>query len=187
MKYRQRWLHRRQLFNRPLPASLADWLYDPSSLTARLMRQCEQPFHVQLLAQFYGEIQAHEKRAMRLSGYHAGLHRTVLLKAGDLPLVYARTVIPVDTLRGSRRRYANLGERPLGAMLFADRSMRRGAVQISRLGSRECEWLCREYQVDLRDAGVWGRRSVFRVSQRPLLVSEYFLPALLAGRGDRQG
>ena len=30
------------------------------------------------------------------------------------------------------------------------------------------------------DDTVWGRRSVFRVGGRPLLVSEYFLPALLA-------
>jgi hypothetical protein len=29
---------------------------------------------------------------------------------------------------------------------------------------------------------VWGRRSVFRVGGKPLLVSEYFLPALLEGR-----
>jgi chorismate-pyruvate lyase len=29
------------------------------------------------------------------------------------------------------------------------------------------------------DATVWGRRSVFRVAGKPLLVSEYFLPELL--------
>ncbi|MBE9568681.1 MAG: chorismate lyase, partial [Proteobacteria bacterium] len=98
----------------------------------------------------------------------------VLLCCGDQPLVYARTVIPSTTITGAQRRYANMGNRPLGAMLFSDRTMIREAVQVARLPASDVA-----YQYVGSDEAVWGRRSVFRVSGKPLLVSEYFLPSLL--------
>jgi chorismate--pyruvate lyase len=80
----------------------------------------------------------------------------------------------MTTLQGAQRRYANLGNRPLGAMLFADRTMRRDEVMVSRLTVGDVL-----YEVTGVNKGdVWGRRSIFRVGGRPLLVSEYYLPAL---------
>jgi chorismate--pyruvate lyase len=67
-----------------------------------------------------------------------------------------------------------MGNRPLGAMLFSDRTMRREDVQVAILpASNALKMFTRV------DEQVWGRRSVFRVSGRPLLVSEYFLPEIL--------
>ncbi len=110
---------------------------------------------------------------MSLKNVHSALVRQVLLCCGDNPLVYARTVIPATTIKGAERRYANLGNRPLGAMLFADRTMRREDVHVSILrDSHEAN------QFIKGDEPVWGRRSVFRVAGKPLLVSEYFLPEL---------
>lgn len=87
--------------------------------------------------------------------------------------VYARTVIPFSTLQGKQRIYANLGTRPLGAMLFADRTMGRDEVMVTSLkGSQLPDGLGLE-----KDDKVWGRRSVFWVGGKSLLVSEYFLPA----------
>jgi len=111
---------------------------------------------------------------MSLNNVRSALVRQVLLCCGDTPLVYARTVIPVTTIKGAQRRYANLGSRPLGAMLFADRTMRREDVQVAVLpASHEANQFTRA------DESVWGRRSVFRVAGKPLLVSEYFLPDLI--------
>ena len=101
--------------------------------------------------------------------------REVRLCCGDVGWVYARTVIPFSTLTGAQRLYANLGTRPLGAMLFADRTMQRDEVMVTELSEKELP-----ASLTLpRDSHVWGRRSVFRVGGKPLLVSEYFLPALL--------
>jgi len=111
---------------------------------------------------------------MSLHHVHAALVREVLLCCNDKPLVYARTVIPSTTIQGAQRLYANMGNRPLGAMLFADRTMRREAVQVGMLSA---EHEANGYAET--DEPVWGRRSVFRVAGKPLLVSEYFLPEIL--------
>ena len=110
---------------------------------------------------------------MALGNVRSALVRQVLLCCGDRPLVYARTVIPVTTIRGAQRRYANMGSRPLGAMLFADRTMQREAVEVGKLPKDHAANQYSQY-----DAPFWGRRSVFRVSGKQLMLAEYFLPEL---------
>ena len=128
-----------------------------------------------MISQHWQKLDAEEASAMSLNNVRSALVRQVVLCCGDTRLVYARTVIPATTVQGAQRRFANMGNRPLGAMLFADRTMRREAVQVAMLPAVH---EAREY-VKTEDA-VWGRRSVFRVSGEPILVSEYFLPALTA-------
>lgn len=150
------------------------WLFDTSSLTARMIDLCGSGFSVRLISQQWQPMDAEEIAAMSLGCVRAALVRQVLLCCHDKPLVYARTVIPVTTVQGAQRRYANMGSRPLGAMLFADRTMQREQVQVAKLPASN--------QVNKytgQQAVVWGRRSVFRVSGKPILVAEYFLPELL--------
>ncbi len=174
--YRQHWYRRAQLTTRAVPAQVENWLFDTSSLTARLIQRYGQSFNVQLLSQTRQRMNAEEKSAMNLFDNQAALQREVLLCDNKTPLVYARTVIPLSTLSGPLRRYAHLGERPLGAILFADRTMRRGEVEVTSSLPQHCV----DSVQALSQTGktVWGRRSVFRVSDKPLLVSEYFLPTL---------
>ncbi|VAW53793.1 Chorismate--pyruvate lyase [hydrothermal vent metagenome] len=174
MNPKQRWYLRHQLFNQSIPAPLLSWLFDPSSLTARLIALHGSDFSVQVISQQWQKLDPEEAAAMALNGVHSALVRQVLLCAGETPLVYARTVIPATTIQGAQRRYANMGNRPLGAMLFADRTMRREVVQVAKLPSKH---VANHYAKI--DAAVWGRRSVFRVTNKPILVSEYFLPELL--------
>ena len=174
MKSRQRWYLRHQLFNQSIPSPLLSWLFDTSSLTARLISLCGKDFSVRVTSQRWQLLAAEEAAAMSLSHSGSALVRQVLLCCGDKPLVYARTVIPASTTRGAQRRYANMGNRPLGAMLFADRTMRREEVQVAMLpASHEANQYTKTSEL------VWGRRSVFRVAGKPLLVSEYFFPELL--------
>lgn len=115
-----------------------------------------------------------EMRVLGMRQRKLALVRQVKLYCGDHAVVYARTVIPVTTLTGRQRCYANLGNRPLGAMLFADRSMQRDEVMVSKLKPVD-----RLHQKTGASADtIWGRRSVFRVGGKALLVSEYYLPAL---------
>lgn len=150
------------------------WLFDSSSLTSRMIRLCDGKFSVKVLSQDWKKMNADEMDAMLLSGVPSSLVRKVLLCCNDQPLVYARTVIPATTIQGAQRRYANMGNRPLGAMLFADRTMRREAVQVAKLPDNN-EIYCYTKSNEI----IWGRRSVFRVAEKPLLVSEYFLPELI--------
>ena len=174
MKSKQRWYRRHQLFNQSIPSSLLPWLFDASSLTARMIELCGQDFSVRVISQRWQKLSAEEASAMSLKHVRSALVRQVLLCCGDRPLVYARTVIPVTTVRGAQRCYANMGNRPLGAMLFADRTMRREDVQVASLPASHSV-----NQFSKADEPVWGRRSVFRVAGKPLLVSEFFLPELI--------
>ncbi len=136
-----------------------------------MIDMCGKDFSVRVISQQWQKLNAEEASAMSLKHVRSALVRQVLLCCGGQPLVYARTVIPVTTVQGAQRRYANMGSRPLGAMLFADRTMRREDVQVAILPvSHESNLFTRA------DEPVWGRRSVFRVAGKPLLVSEYFLP-----------
>jgi len=174
VKSKQRWYQRHQLFNQSIQPVLIPWLFDASSLTARVLALCGKDFSVRVLSQNWQKIGSEESSAMLLPYAHSALVRQVLLCCGDKPLIYAKTVIPVATVRGAQRRYANMGNRPLGAMLFADRTMRRETVHVAKLTKTH---IANQYVNG--DEDVWGRRSVFRVSGKPILVSEYFLPELL--------
>ncbi len=175
MESKQRWYRRHQLFNQSIHPSVLSWLFDTSSLTARLIERCADDFSVRVISQKWQKLDSGEASAMGLNNVHSALVRQVLLCCDGQPLVYARTVIPSTTIKGAQRRYANMGNRPLGAMLFADRTMRREAVEVGFLPADHAA-----NQYTNFDQPIWGRRSVFRVSNRPLLVSEYFLPELIS-------
>jgi chorismate lyase len=175
LSLQQRWFQRRQLFSKHVPADIQAWLFDPSSLTARLKQKCKADFHVEVLSQAMLKPRLDELKALGMESGDYALVRQVRLCCGAACWVYARTVIPFSTLKGKQRIYANLGTRPLGAMLFADRTMQRDEVMVTSLSGSQLPSGLGLAQDDI----VWGRRSVFRVGAKPLLVSEYFLPALL--------
>jgi len=174
-RYRlQHWRNRAQIFASALPEKTADWLFDPASLTARLIRTCPGEFAVKVLQQSYSLPRLSEHRILHMQNRERAIIREVHLLCDDHPVVYARTVIPVSTLTGAQKRLTFLGNKSLGAILFSDRTMERGEVQIARLKAE---------QVKLDSAtneDIWGRRSVFTLSAKPLLVSEYFLPELFS-------
>ncbi len=166
---------------------LCDWLRDDGSLTAKLVRACNGRFRVRVLRQGWGRPLYSESRLLRMRRGETALVREVELLCAETPWVFARTLIPASSLRGPARRLADLGERPLGAVLFADPSMRRGATQIARLQPRHPLFAAATGSLEDQPAELWGRRTLFYLSGKPLLVNEIFLPAipLVAGEGSK--
>lgn len=167
-----RWHLQSQLLAKQPPAEVQSWLFDHTSLTARLKRRCRK-FEVRLLSQDYQRPAQDEQQILGIRPGRHALIRQVCLYCDGGASVYARTVIPASTLTGRQRIYAKLGTRPLGAMLFADRTMRRDEVMVA-------EFALAELPIAVPGTGqtCWGRRSIFRVGGKPLLVSEVFLPAM---------
>jgi chorismate--pyruvate lyase len=178
-----RWIPQARLLRDHVPPAIRHWLFDRASLTRRLRAACHGRFRVQLLSQRRQGPLLGEARRLGLAPHASALVREVRLLCDEGPWVFARTVIPLQTLRGRTRRLAHLGTRPLGAMLFADASMERDEVEIARLdpGSALFEHAARGVAID---EPIWARRSVFRVAGKPLLVSEIFLPSLLGSRPE---
>ena len=165
IRYSSRWRPGRQVPPSRLKRSTRDWLLDPASLTHRLR-------------QGRGVPRLDERRTLRLAGRQACLIREVRLLCHDTPWVFARTVIPAGTLTGRVRQLARLGSRPLGAVLFADPGMRREHFELCRLVPGNDLYAHATQGMENTPASIWGRRSVFLLDNKPLLVSEIFLDDL---------
>jgi chorismate--pyruvate lyase len=172
------WIPRRRIRQGQVPENILHWLLDRASLTQRIIASCSGEFRVKVLAQQWTRPMSNEAQALGMgTGGHA-LVRQVQLLCEDEPWVYARTVIPRTTLTGRERRLAYLKSKSLGATLFADPSMRRSEVEVVRATARDRLHGIVATQLDIVPAVIWGRRSVFTLHDKPLLVSELFLPVV---------
>ena len=160
-----------------IPEKVTSWLMDVDSLTARLICACDGEFSVRLLRQYRTRPDPSESRALGLRLGEGVLAREVQLLCNNKPWVFARSVIPNKTLSGRHRRLKHLGESPLGAYLFKDKSMKRDAVELACITpAHQLFAIATEKNTSKNVAAIWGRRSLFRLSGKPILVSEFFLP-----------
>ncbi|MBI3576247.1 MAG: chorismate lyase [Gammaproteobacteria bacterium] len=161
-----------------VPAHYLPWLLDTASLTRRLVYTCAGAFRVQLLSQAWERPRLDEALALGMRARDRALVRQVRLLCDERPWVYARTLLPRTTLTGAERRLAHLRSRSLGAVLFADPTMRRGRTEIVRLCPTDGLYAFAAQPLAAPPAEIWGRRTVFRLRGKPLLVSEFFLPGI---------
>lgn len=173
------WQQCDRLRRHALPASWRDWLIDDSSLTRRLRAACPEHFRVELISMRMERPMLSEARALARPLQEIALVRQVRLLCDEHPWVFARTVIPLTSLHGKLRRLALLGTRPLGEVLFADPRMQRQPLEVARITPRHRLYRMATMAQEKNSPSIWGRRSVFRLQDKPLLVSEFFLPSLL--------
>jgi chorismate--pyruvate lyase len=179
------WQSSERVLRGSISPGLAGWLLDTASLTLRLQCLCPGKFRVRVLSQQWGWPAIDEAQVLGMKQGSKAVIRQVQLLCDGEPWVYARTVIPVTSLRGRLRRLAHLGTRPLGGMLFSDPGMRRASVELVRLDKGQPLYRSATRKLDKKPAEIWGRRAVFRLGKCPLLVSEIFLPAFPARTGPR--
>ncbi len=161
-----------------IPANYLPWLLDTASLTQRLIEACSGEFRVRVLDQSWDRPRRGEAQVLDMRPHGRALVRQVHLLCGGRPWVYARTILPRTTLTGPERRLARLKSRSLGAVLFADPTMQRGRTEIVRLRPADGLYALAAQGFDSPPAEIWGRRTVFRLRGKPLLVSEFFLPGI---------
>jgi chorismate--pyruvate lyase len=178
------WYFTRELRHGFVPAEAAAWLFDPGSLTARLIEVCHGRFHVQVLSQVWRPPLHNESKRLGMRQRQMALIREVYLCCDAQPWVFARTVIPRKTLTGKQKHLADLGSRSLGSVLFADPHMHRDEIEVSCLHPAEQLYQKAVAVLPQAPASIWGRRSVFYLNHKPLLVNEIFLPGIApcAGR-----
>ncbi len=164
-----------------VPVGLADWLTDAGSLTSRLISSCSpHTFKVRLLRQRWLKPLYSEQQKLGMRHAEVALVREVQLLCDQQRWVFARTLIPASSFTGKARRLAYLGNKPLGALLFADPSTERENMQFARLlpghklHANACE------NLSIQPSELWGRRTLFYYAHRPLLVNEIFLPDIPA-------
>ncbi|MFC0167037.1 chorismate--pyruvate lyase family protein [Pseudoduganella danionis] len=172
------------------PAALRPWLTEDGSLTARLKAHSSS-FRVQCL---------HQQTALCLNDEAAsiGMHRAgrvwereVLLRCDNTPVVFAHTVVPMSATASDWPLFSALGERSLGTTLFGDPQVRRGELEFARLRAGHPLALRARKALGLDGPDVaaaagadelilYARRCLYRRRQGSLLVTEVFLPSVLA-------
>lgn len=154
-----------------LPGDVAHWLLDRGSLTQRLQLSGG-AFSVHLCSQDWGLPQLNERILLHLAHRELAQLRETELRIDGAPWVFARSIIPADSLRGANRRLRYLGTRSLGSWLFQNPDLRRSHFQIARIapGAGLVPPALQRGQT------LWGRRSRFEVGGAALLVCEIFLP-----------
>jgi len=141
-----------------IPAHVLPWLLDNSSLTAKLKAKFAE-FRVKVISQ---AIEAPYHCELKLLDNLCGsscVVREVELMGEDVPVVFARSVIPRTT---DTENLLAIGSRPLGEILFDDPHIYRDQLEVGQ------------------HQGEWARRSTFVVGKTKLLVSEIFLDKLYA-------
>src|SRR5688500_8292994 len=153
------------------------WLVDRGSLTARIQSRCD-AFRVKVVFQGRARIDRDETflQAAPRRGY--ALVREVYLYCRRTPVVFAHSVIDPRSLRGPWRRLAGLGNRPLGAALFADPRIRRYPLRQRKLSPHHELYRRACSALKSRPAFLWARRSLFMLHKSPILVTEVFLPGI---------
>ncbi len=160
-------------------ASVSSWLRDQGSLTRRLMNLYGNDFSVRLLSEQWVKPQIDEAQLLQIPPHQRVLLRQVQLLCARQVLVYARSVIPLKTLEGRQRRLKHLGNKPLGGALFANPRLKREMQQLATIWPRDPMFDIATSNSPGHFDRIWGRRSLFRIDNKPLLVSEFFLPELI--------
>lgn len=159
------------------PHPLRRWLTDRGSLTARIKTHFP-AFNLQRLGQSLKVPHPDERRHMDFHAGELAVVREVLLKSGDIPLVFAHSVTARRDVRGVWRGLSRLGARPLAEMLFHDPTVARLPMEYHRIDARHPLFRRAQAVARFTAKSLWARRSVFVKQGRPLLVTEVFLPAV---------
>lgn len=179
---------RQQWLKKPiLSGAYRKWLIDNGSLTARL-RARYADFAVQPVLLKNAKAFTDESALLSLKASQHALIREVLLMGGNQPVVFAHSVLPRASLRGAWNGLGRLGNKPLGATLFANPKVKRTPLEYKKLP--------RQHPISMRVAGLpsrdlsgehiktsptalWARRSIFSLNCAKILVTEVFLEQLL--------
>lgn len=151
------------------------WLTDNGSLTARLQKKYP-TFSVRPLTVKYAKPIQDEAALLHLHMTKAALVREVLLFGNGAPVIFAHSVLPRGSLRGLWHGLGALGNKPLGATLFANPKVKRTPLSYKKLSSNHALYQHAVKHLLHKPTYLWARRSVFSLNCAKIVVTEVFLP-----------
>lgn len=171
------WLENRQGLRHKLPDNVQSWTYESDSLTRRLRSCYGDVVAVKVLLQRWNNPFLSERRILKLPEHQYSLTREVLLHADGKPLILARTIIPASTIKAAKSNLSQLGNRPLGEIIFSYPKLERIAMDVALINLST--WTQSAITETGIDQPIWGRRTVYAIAHKQMLVSEFFLPEIL--------
>lgn len=148
-----------------LPATLLDWLLEEDSMTRRFEQHCRAVTVEPVREGFIDAAELTDEKELLPADGRFWL-REIVLYGDAKPWLVGRTLVPESTLNGPELMLQKLGTRPLGRYLFSSSTLSRDFIETGSID------------------GLWGRRSRLRLSGKPLLLTELFLPDSPLYRGQ---
>tara|TARA_B110000211_G_C14037147_1_gene535106 strand:- start:1045 stop:1623 length:579 start_codon:yes stop_codon:yes gene_type:complete len=153
-----------------LSSAEQEWLFEPNSLTAKLKSK-SQIFSVKVLSEQLFTLSPEQQNLLSCATQTA-INREVILLCDNVPMVYAQSWLPKSDASNPLH---NIGERPLGDVIFQDPALKRTDIEIASFNfSHSIQQLVTLLNLPNRD--LLGRRSVFSLHEYKFLVCEVFLP-----------
>ena len=171
------WYEHRRGSRHQLPESVQSWAYEGGSLTQRLRDYYGGSIAVNILFHKWRIPYLSERKQLQSPLNRFCLTREVMLHTNGKPLLLARTIIPEETIKVAHRNLAHLGTRPLGEVIFSYPDLERIAMDLTLI--LPLTWADQARQKANISQSVWGRRTIYAIQKRPMLVSEFFLPEIL--------
>jgi len=134
------------------------WLLELGPITKRISEK--KNFSLELLQDDVGEVEIQDQRFIDSLAKEFKV-REVLLYGDKIPLVFARTIIPLLTIEKGLAELGELGTRPLGDILFEKKIFKKEESAYASFG----------LQQDI----FWGRKIKYSVNGQPFSVMEVFL------------
>lgn len=141
-----------------VPANTLDWLLELGSMTKRFEQHSQQVTVIPYLECYVSQAMLSTEEAQNLPTSHRYWVREVVMYGDGIPWLLGRTVIPEETLTDDDQQLVDIGRMPLGRYLFSRDNLTRDYIHIGCSAER------------------WVRRSRLRLSDKPLLLTEIFLP-----------
>ncbi len=159
-------------------AGMVPWLNDRGSLTQRIQQRCEH-FAVHPVRSGLARIAFDESALLGIAPQCLAWSREVFLYADNRPVVFAHSACARQDLRGPWSAVGSMGNKPLGALLFAHPQVERRPLHYKALRGTHLLYQRAAVMLSNPPDRLWARRSLFYLHGAPLLVTEVFLPEIL--------
>ena len=137
---------------------ILSWLNEPGSITSRIKSFSN--FRLKLLRDGPGEVDIIEDDLI-VENYEENNTREVILYSDEKPLIYAKSIIPLATIRLGLGILGNLKESPLGDILFSNPEIKKKYMLFAKFQSNKKIF--------------YGRKGIYTVNGYPFSVCEIFL------------
>ena len=137
---------------------IISWLNEHGSITSRIKSSSN--FRLKLLRDGPGEVDTAEDDLI-ISNYEENNIREVVLFSDEEPFIYAKSILPLETIRLGLGVLGNLKENPLGDILFSNPEIKKEYMLFSKF--------------ELNKKIFYGRKGIYTVKGFPFSVCEIFL------------
>lgn len=176
MKFSENWCPYNPINHAALPSALREWLLHSGSFMAKLVECGVQDARVDVVRQDWEIPDDHEREQLGMPAGTQALAREVMILSEKIPWMFARTIFPRETLTGEESQLADLKNRSLGSVIFNDPTLQRSEFEIACLAPGD-NWYERAVKHFAgQEQELWGRRSVFSLQGKKLLLTEVFFP-----------